>query len=159
MKKLSNIPGKFARHRILSLLILFLLLVGLCIYYNENFMMHQDYASQGAIMKNYPQGNLVVVSGSITKTFPDSFQLRDNYNNFTIISSHKVSIGDRAEVYGLLSTDYQIDAKQINITPLWSYQFVIIRSLIAFLFLAFIFNRYWKLNPEKGLFQRRSQKK
>jgi hypothetical protein len=122
-------------------------------------MMNQEYASQGAIAKIYPQGNLVVVSGSITQTFPDGFILRDFYNNFTILSPQKVNIRDRAEVYGLLGTDYQIEAKKINITPLWSYQFVMIRSFIAFLFLAFIFNRYWKFNPQNLSFQRRSGKK
>jgi len=153
LKKISN-------QRILVFTILFLILAGLCIYYNENFILHQEYSSLSAVKKNYNQGDLVVVSGSITQTSPNSFQLKDSYNtNFTIVSPQKVNTGDKAEVYGLIGTDSKITAEQINIVPLWSYQFIMARSFIAFLFLALIFIRYWKFNPKKGLFQRRIRKK
>ena len=149
----------FTRNRIITLLILFLILVGLCIYYYDNFRNYQEHPGTGTIIASYPEGELVAVSGKVTETFPGGFILVDNYQGepvaYRILSDVKISPGDRGQVLGVLGSNYQITATQMKLTEKWSYEFMLLRSFLAFLFLAFIFHYYWRFNFKDWEFTRR----
>ncbi len=146
-------------HRIITLLVLFLILVGLCIYYYDNFRDYQEHPGTGTIIASYHEGELVAVSGKVTETFSGGFYLEDNFEGksvtFMILSDAKVSPGDRNQVLGVLGPNYQITATQMKLTEKWSYEFMLLRSFLAFLFLAFIFHRYWRFNFKDWEFTRR----
>ena len=57
-------------HRIITLIVLFLILTGFCIYYYDNFRNYQEHPGTGTIIASYPEGELVAVSGKVTETFP-----------------------------------------------------------------------------------------
>lgn len=146
-------------NRIITLLILFLILVGLCIYYYDNFRSYQEHPGTGTIVASYPEGQMVAVSGRVIQIFPDGFYLEDNYEGkpvtYKIKSDAKVAPGDRSQVLGILGPDYQITAREMKVTEKWSYYFLLLRSFIAFLFLAFIFHRYWRFDFKEKEFVRR----
>jgi hypothetical protein len=64
-------------------------------------------------------------------------------------------MGDKTQVLAVLGPDYQLIPTKILITEEWSYNFLLVRSFIAFLFLLFIFNRYWRFDLKKYEFTRR----
>lgn len=156
MKKYWNI---ITGNRIVTLLILFLILIGLCSYYYDNFMDYQEYPGTGTIVTSYPEGEMVAVSGYVPQILPDGFYLVDIYQDkpviYTIKSDEKVVKGALIQVLGILGPDYQITAHGMKVTEEWSYNFMILRSFIAFLFLAFIFHHYWRFEFKKGEFTRR----
>ena len=150
---------KVTRNRIFLMIVLVILLVALCAYYFENFQQHQEYPSMASILINYPEGQLVSVSGTVTGTFEEGFYLEDSYQDktvkFKIISPTSISVGDKASALGVLGPDYQVTSVKLLVTPRWSYQFLLLRSFLAFFFLVFIFNRYWKFDRKGWSFIRR----
>ena len=94
MTKLSPIPGK----RVIIILILILILAGLFIYYYDNINQKQAYPSTGAVVKYYPEGEMVSVSGTVSKTFSGGYYVDDYYMNqvvtFKVYTDQKVEIGD-----------------------------------------------------------------
>lgn len=143
--------------RITALILLLTLLAGLCLYYHETYEAHQ-YPDTEAILKNYPTGETVSVSGKVTSIFNGGFKLEDDINKnviYTVSSSHPVLEGDMVRISGILGSDYQISASRILVTPRWSNNFMLLRSLLAAIFLAWLFNHYWKFSTEKMEFQRR----
>lgn len=156
---MKDIIKKLTKNRILLILILFLILAGLCIYYYDNIYQEQDYPSAGAVVNYYPEGEMVSVSGTVSKTFPGGYYMDDYYMNqvvtFQVYTDQKVEIGDKTQVLAVLGPDYQLTPTKIIITEKWSYQFLLIRSFIAFLFLVFIFHRYWRFDLKKYEFNRR----
>ncbi len=155
MTKLSPIPGK----RVIIILILILILSGLCIYYYDNINQKQAYPSTGAVVNYYPLGEMVSVSGTVSETFQGGYYVDDYYMNqvvtFKVYTDQKVEIGDKTQVLAVLGPDYQLKPTKIIIIEKWSYQFLLVRSFIAFLFLLFIFNRYWRFDFKKYEFNRR----
>ncbi|MCE5213850.1 MAG: hypothetical protein LLF83_03920 [Methanobacterium sp.] len=155
MIKLSQIPYK----RVISIIILFLILTGLCIYYHDNIWEKQLYPSTGVVVKYYPQGEMVAVSGTVTEIFNNGYYMEDNYENhvikFKVYTTQKVKEGDKTQVLGVLGPDYQLTPSKIIVTEEWSYQFLLLRSFIALLFLVFIFNRYWRFDFANYEFIRR----
>ena len=154
-KFLDSITG----NRVIIFLVLFLILVGLCIYYYDNYMTYQDHPGTGAILLSYPEGQMVAVSGTVTSISPGSFYIKEEYQDKTvtyqIISSENVSAGDKVQVLGLLGQDYQITASQMKITTKWDNYLLLLRSFLAFFFLLFIFHRYWRFNWKQREFVRR----
>lgn len=146
MIKLSQIPYK----RVISILILFLILVGLCIYYQDNIWEKQLYPSTGVVVNYYPVGELVAVSGTVKETFNGGYYMDDYYMGrlitFKVYTNLKVNLGDKTQVLGVLGPDYQLIPDKIIVTEQWSYQFLLVRSFIALLFLVFIFHRYWRFD-------------
>lgn len=146
------------KRRLLTAAILLVILAGLCIYYQENYKIHQ-YPDTAVILKSYPAGETVSVSGKVTSTSSGSFKLQDTSTKekvtYTVSSSYPVSPGDNVRLSGVLGPDYQISASRILVTPQWSYEFLLLRSFLAFVFLAWLFNRYWKFSTKKIEFQRR----
>lgn len=156
---MKDIIKKITANRILLIFILFLILAGLCIYYYDNIYDQQVYPSTGAVVKYYPEGKMVAVSGTVTETFNGGYYMEDYYINqvvtFKVKTSEKVEVGDKTQVLGVLGPDYQLNPSKILITREWSYQFLMIRSFIAFLFLVFIFHRYWRFDLKKYEFVKR----
>ena len=150
---------KITGNRALMLLLLFLILLGLCIYYYDNYQSYQQLPNTDSILNNYPEGKNISVSGTVTQTFSNGFYLKDSGDSqtviYTVYSNAQISPGDKIQVLGILGSDYQITAKQIKVTEKWSYYFLLLRSFLAFLFLAFIFNRYWKFDFKEKVFIRR----
>jgi hypothetical protein len=152
-------PNTITRHRFITILFLFLILVGLCIYYYDNFQNYQEHPGTGAILKSYPTGEMVAVAGTVTQTFNGGFYMVETYEGqlvtYRILTTDKVRPGDKAQVLGVLGPDYTINVHVIKITEKWSYQFLLLRSFIALLFLLFIFHRYWRFNWGEKVFMRR----
>jgi len=59
---------------------LLLALVLLSIYYVSNYQQHLEHPNTGVILKNYPLGETVAVSGVVTAVHNDGFTLLDNYH-------------------------------------------------------------------------------
>jgi cytochrome c-type biogenesis protein CcmE len=143
---------KFIFIGLLSVLIL------LSIYYVSNYQQHLENPNTGVILKNYPLGATVAVSGVVTSVQNDSFILLDNYHgtkvNYTIYSQDKLSNGDQVEVLGVLGDSYQITASKILVISSFDYNFMLLRSGIALLILLFFFRRYWRFDFKKMMFRR-----
>jgi cytochrome c-type biogenesis protein CcmE len=137
---------------------LLLVLILLSIYYVSNYQQHLENPNTGVILKNYPLGATVAVSGVVTSVQNDSFILLDNYHgtkvNYTIYSQDKVSNGDQVEVLGVLGDSYQITASKILVISSFDYNFMLLRSGIALLILLFFFRRYWRFDFKKMMFRR-----
>ena len=114
MIKDLEIPDKISniiRNRIVLFLLLTLILTSLCIYYADNFMYHQKYPSIEIILNDYPEGEIVSVTGTVTQTIPDGFIMNTNYQDKTITfkvnSNETIFPGDQASVLGILESNYQ----------------------------------------------------
>jgi hypothetical protein len=156
---IMNFWKTITRQRFITILVLFLVLIGLCIYYYDNFQNYQEHPGTGAVLKSYPTGEMVAVSGTVTQTFPGGFYMVETYEGllvtYKIITTHAVHPGDKAQVLGVLGPDYTITVHEIKVTEKWSYQFLLLRSFIVLLFLLFIFHRYWRFNWKEKVFMRR----
>ena len=116
---------------------LLLVLILLSSYYAANYQNHLQYPNTAVILKNYPAGETVSVTGSVIKINNiKSFIVTDSYHGkvvyYTVYSSEKVSIGDQIEVLGVLGNSYQINASKILSVSTFDYKFLLLRSFIAF---------------------------
>lgn len=145
--------------RLLVFIILILLLLSLCFYYDTRSDYRYDYPSTGAIIKNYPQGETVYVAGVVEEAYDGGFCLKDNFKGkmifFYVNSSVKIAPGDRVVVLGVLEDDYNIMPNKIALTTVGDYWFVIIRSLLGLTILILVFFRYWYFDLQKVQFMRR----
>jgi hypothetical protein len=137
------------------LIVIFILL---SVYYASNYQKHLENPNTGVILKNYPRGDIVAVSGEITAVNNNSFLLLDQYHgikvNYTVFSSEKVKLGDQAEVLGVLGNFNQITAQKILVVTNFDYLFMIVRSAIVVLIFVFFFRRYWRYDFKKLEFRR-----
>lgn len=157
---MSNFWAIITKHRVITILVLLLILAGLCSYYYDNFTNYQDNPGTGSIVKNYPEGEMVGVAGSVTETFQGGFYMEENYENrvvtYKVLTTVDIKPGDKAQVLGTMGPEYTVTAEKLKITEKWSYQFLFLRSFIALIFLIFIFNRYWKFNWKEKVFIRKN---
>jgi hypothetical protein len=134
--------------RIITGFILILILTILCINYNANYESHLEYPSTGAILAEYPENSTVYVSGEVVSLNKDGFELQDNYNGkkvrYIIETSKKAGIGDNVQVVGILGPSFNVKSTEIIVME--SYEFVLLRSALALVFLIFIFFSYWKFD-------------
>jgi cytochrome c-type biogenesis protein CcmE len=137
---------------------LLLALILLSIYYVSNYQQHLEHPNTSVILKNYPLGETVAVSGIVTAVHNDGFTLLDKYHgigvNYTVFSPEKVSNGDQVEVLGVLGDSYQIAASKILVISSFDYNFMLLRSGIALLIFLFFFRRYWRFDFKKMMFRR-----
>ena len=137
---------------------LVLALILLCTYYSANYQRHLEHPNTGIILKDYPYGEMVAVSGEVKEVNNNGFILMDQYHGtdvyFTIFSSEKLSIGDKVEVLGVLGNSYQITASMIQIITGFDYTFMLVRSGIIVIIFLFFFRRYWRFNFRKMEFRR-----
>ncbi|MBZ2167095.1 hypothetical protein [Methanobacterium spitsbergense] len=137
---------------------LVLALILLCIYYESNYQQHQEYPNTSIILKNYPIGQTVSVSGVVTEVNNDNFILLDKYQGievkYTVYSTQKISNRDQVEVLGVLGNSYQISPSKILVISSFDYNFMLLRSGIALLIFLFFFRRYWRFDFKKMEFKR-----
>jgi hypothetical protein len=147
------------RKRLIVGIILIIALAALCTYYAGQQENHQKYPSYREILSVYPQGEVVSVFGRVNKISNGSFQIEENYNshmvNMTIISNTPVSVKDSVSVVGVLGADNKVVSVQaMEVNVYWKYIFLLLRSFLALIFLAYIFNRYWHFDRDKFEFRR-----
>ena len=68
------------KNRIIIGVILILVLAGLCTHYANEYEKHLKHPSYGAILSDYPQGEVVNVGGTVTHIYSHSFQMQENYH-------------------------------------------------------------------------------
>lgn len=149
---------KVLTSRKLIFIVLVLVLIFLSGFYVLNYQQHLENPNTGVILKNYPIGETVAVSGIVTDVQTDGFTLSDNFQgtkvSYTIFSSVKVSNGDQVEVLGVLGNSYQITASKILVVSSFDYNFLLVRSAIAFLIFLYFFRLYWRFDFNKMEFRR-----
>lgn len=138
---------------------LLVVLIVLSLYFASNYQKHLENPNTSTIIKNYPLGETVAVSGVVADIHDGNFNLQDTYHgitvNYTIISSEHVSKGDQVEVLGVLQPSYQINATKILIISSFDYSFMLMRSaLVALIFIVFFFH-YWEFDLNKLEFRRK----
>lgn len=137
---------------------LLLVLILLSNYYSANYQNHLQYPNTAVILKNYPAGETVSVTGSVIQVYNDSFLLTDAYHHnvvyYKVFSPQKMSFGDQVEVLGVLGNSYQINALKIQSVSTFDYKFLLLRSFIALLIFLFFFRRYWHFDFKKMEFRR-----
>jgi cytochrome c-type biogenesis protein CcmE len=140
------------------LISLVLALILLCSYYESNYEQHLEYPDISNILKNYPIGQTVSVSGNVGDVYNGSFILSDVYHNievnYTVYSPEKVSRGDNVEVLGVLGNSYSITASKILVISGFDYHFMILRSVVVLLIFIYFFRRYWHFDFKKMVFRR-----
>ena len=138
---------------------LLIILVLMSIYFAFNYQNHLQNPNTAVILKSYPLGQTVAVSGVVANVQEDSFTLSDMYHgidvNYTIISGEKVSAGDQVEVLGILGNGDRVNASKVLVTPAFDYDFMLLRSALVALIFLFFFNRYWSFDFKKMVFRRR----
>jgi putative flippase GtrA len=138
---------------------LLIILVLMSIYFALNYQNHLQNPNTAVILKSYPLGQTVAVSGAVTNVQDGSFTLSDMYHgidvNYTIISGVNVSAGDQVEVLGILGNGNRVNAGKVLVTPSFDYDFMLLRSALVALIFLFFFNMYWSFNFENMEFRRR----
>lgn len=146
------------KNRKFIFIVLLLALILLVAYYISNYEQHLENPNTGIILKSYPLGQTVAVSGDVTSVGDGYFTIQDDYHNiqvnYTVYSPEKLSVGDEAEVLGTLGSNYQISASKILIITSFDYNFMLLRSGIAVLIFLFFFFRYWRFDFKKFEFRR-----
>ena len=138
---------------------LLIVLIILSVYFASNYQKHLENPNTSIIVKNYPLGETVAVSGVVSDVHDGDFNLSDEYHgmdiNYTITSGEHVSKGDQVEVLGILQPSYRVNATKILVITSFEYSFMLLRSaLVAVIFLFFFF-RYWEFDLKKLEFRRR----
>jgi hypothetical protein len=151
-----EVPSIFQRIIIISFLLL--ILFGLCIHYNNNYVANEKYYTidnekyytTATILSDYPEGENVCVSGYVTGVYKDGFYLKDEYPNQNLVykvdSTSKVNLNDEVSVLGKLGPLYEIKSSQIFVFNDWKYNSILLRSMIAGISLLILFLIYWKFD-------------
>jgi hypothetical protein len=149
---------KIINNRKFILIGLLLALILLSVYYASNYQQHLENPNTSIILKSYPLGETVAVTGVVEEVNNNSFIIQDNYQgievNYTIYSTEKVSKDDQVEVLGILGDSYQISASKILIISNFDYNFMLLRSGLGLLIFLFFFRRYWRFDFKKMEFRR-----
>jgi hypothetical protein len=157
IKSKSTLKKFFSKKKIIFIGLL-LAFIFLSFYYASNYQQHLENPNTGVILKSYPIGETVAVSGVVTEIHNDGFTLSDSYHgieiNYTVYSTEKVFINDQIEVLGTLEDSYQISASKILVISSFDYNFMLLRSGIALLIFLFFFRRYWHFDFKKMEFRR-----
>ena len=139
------------KNRIVIFIVLLAILTSLCIYYIDNYQLHPFGQEISPNNKNF-----TAISGTVTQTFNGGFYTTSsNGTQYKILSSINVSNNDKIQLQGTISPNNTIIPTKIIVSPNWSFQFVILRSFLALLVLAFFFFKYWKFNFQEKIFIRR----
>ena len=158
IEKSKTTLKKFFSHKKIIFIGLLLAFIFLSVYYASNYQQHLENPNTGVILKSYPIGETVAVSGVVTEVHNDGFTILDSYHgigvNYTVHSTEKVSINDQIEVLGTLEDSYHISASKILVISSFDYNFMLLRSGIALLIFLFFFRRYWRFDFKKMEFRR-----
>ena len=95
LEKSKLIIKKIIFNRKYILIGLLLALISMGFFYASNYQQHLENPNTSIILKSYPLGETVAVTGVVTEVNNNSFIIRDNYHginvNYTIYSTEKVS--------------------------------------------------------------------
>jgi len=147
--------------RIFLICILFISLTVSCLYYSSEYKKHLEYPSYESILSSdYPLNQLVYIQGSIIEIDSDGYYIINNYNGHNVIikvlGKSPAGINDEVSILGVLGPSNQIlSVKEIRIISYWKYNFLLLRSLLALIFLFIIFLHYWRFDFKKIAFKRR----
>lgn len=147
--------------RIFIIIILFISLTVLCLYYSSEYKKHLEYPSYESILSSdYPLNQLVYIQGSIIKMEADGYYIYNNYNGHDVIikvlGQSPAGLDDEVSILGVLGPANQIlSVKEIRIIYNWKYRFLLLRSLLALIFLFIIFLYFWRFDFKKIVFKRR----
>ena len=146
--------------RMVTGLILVAVLAILCSNYATEYEYHQKYPSYGALISDYPEGEVVNVGGTVTHIGSSQFQILENYHgqniNLSINSSTPVNLEDQVSVVGVLGPNNTIiQVERVEVNEYWKYLFLLLRSFLAVILLIFIFYRYWSFDWKNFEFRRR----
>lgn len=138
---------------------LLIVLIILSVYFASNYQKHLENPNTSTIVKNYPLGETVAVSGVVSDVHEGGFNLSDEYHgmdiNYTVTSEENVSKGDQVEVLGILQPSYRVNATKILVITSFDYSFMLLRSALVALIFLFFFFRYWEFDLKKLEFRRR----
>ena len=147
------------KKRLALFVFLLFLICSLSIYYADNMMYHGHYSSIRNLTSNYPQGQVISVSGTVFSYENDGFLVGENYQGkllyYHVISNVTVYPGDYISFNGVLGHDNSITIEKHEVVSPWSYEFELLRSIVVvpFLFILFIF--YWRFDHDGLGFIRR----
>jgi hypothetical protein len=147
-------------HKLLILCLSITIMALLCFYYASNYEKHLQNPSYGAILSDYPLGQVVHVDGSVIMIYPDSYDLIQNYHGQTIIMKvlgpSPAHLRDQVSILGVLGPSNQIvKVKKIHVLSWWKWEFELKRSFLVIPFLLILFLYFWKFNLRKFEFRRR----
>lgn len=157
---------KIPTKRIVVGIILILILAGLCIHHASEYEKHRKHPSYGAILSDYPLGELVNVGGTVTHSNSTHILIEKNYHGHVVtmkvvknapkLKNHTIYPKDKVTLVGVLGADNQIvSVQEINVNGYTNYIWLLFRSFLALLVLVYIFNCYWSFNLERFQFRRR----
>lgn len=150
---------KSPKNRVIIILFLFVILLGLCFYYNMNFEANSKYISAKSISSSYPQGKTVYISGDFAGNYNSGFYIKDDSYGKVVIykinSSYKATDGDIISVSGILGPSFTINPQEMVINKQWKEDFLLFRSALCGIILFLIFSRFWKFNLKNREFIRR----
>lgn len=138
---------------------LLIILILMSFYFALNYQKHLENPTTAIILKSYPLGETVAVSGTVAEIHDDGFTVSDMYHGFevsySINSGEKVLPGDQVEVLGILGPSNSVNATKILVISSFDYNFMLFRSAIMAMIFAFFFLRYWSFDIGKLEFRRR----
>jgi hypothetical protein len=138
---------------------LLILLILMSFYFESNYQKHLENPTTAIILKSYPLGETVAVSGVVKEVHDGGFSVSGMYHGFdvsyTIVSDEKVSPGDQAEVLGVLEPANHVNAAKVLVVPSFDYSFMLFRSAIVGLIFIVFFLYYWSFDLKKLEFRRR----
>ena len=90
----------------------------------------------------------------------DGYYIYNNYNGHDVIikvlGQSPAGLDDEVSILGVLGPANQIlSVKEIRIIYNWKYRFLLLRSLLALIFLFIIFLYFWRFDFKKIVFKRR----
>jgi hypothetical protein len=146
--------------RIITGIILVALLAGMCIYYATEYENHLKYPSYEVILTSYPEGELVNVGGTVINTDNGVFLIEENHQGqlvtMKVESNTPVKVKDQVSVVGVLGTNNTIiNVERVEVNEYWKYLFLLLRSLLVFVVLGYLFRRHWSFDWKVFGFQRR----
>ena len=146
--------------RIITGIILVALLAGMCIYYATEYENHLKYPSYEVILTSYPEGELVNVGGTVINTDNGVFLIEENHQGqlvtMKVESNTPVKVKDQVSVVGVLGTNNTIiNVERVEVNEYWKYIFLLLRSLLVFVVLGYLFRRHWSFDWKVFGFQRR----
>lgn len=138
---------------------LLFLLILMSFYFSSNYQKHLENPNTAIILKNYPLGETVAVSGVVSEVHDGGFSVSDMYHgleiSYTIISDEKVSRGDQVEVLGTLEPSNHVLASKILVVSSFDYTFMLFRSAVVGIIFIVFFLYYWSFDVNTFEFRRR----
>ncbi len=155
----KQMMGKILTDRKFIFFGLLVILILMSVYFASNYQKHLENPNTSIILKNYPLGETVAVSGTVAEVHDGGFTLSDMYHgfevNYTIISGEKISPGDQAEVLGILGPSNSVNATKILVITSFDYSFMLFRSAIVAILFVIFFLYYWSFDIGNFEFRRR----